>query len=132
MTDAAETAHTAGPLTADAHFAVREGGRTYIPVLRPGNDPVPLALVHRDVDGYGKGEGEANARLIIDAFNVATETGLTPRQLAEQRANMLAALKELVKKFERCAWAHGNTRSVIDIAVKPYLDVIAKAEGRAP
>lgn len=62
-----ETKFTPGPWVAASHFAQGEGGRTYIPVLRPGNDPVPLAVVHRDVDGYGKQEGEANAHLIAAA-----------------------------------------------------------------
>lgn len=61
--------HTATPWVAAAHFAERHGGRTYIPILRPGNDPVPLAVVHRDVDGYGRNEGEANAALIVTACN---------------------------------------------------------------
>jgi 5'-3' exonuclease len=38
----------------------------------------------------------ADAELISEAFNVATETGLTPRQLAEQRAELLEALKNLL------------------------------------
>jgi hypothetical protein len=59
--------HTPGPWIVGAHFAERLGGRTYIPILRPGNDPVPIAVVHRDVDGYGQGEGEANASLIAAA-----------------------------------------------------------------
>lgn len=35
----------------------------------------------------------ANARLIADAFNVATETGLTPRQLLSQRDALREALQ---------------------------------------
>ena len=61
------TESTPGPWVAATHFAERRGGRTYIPIVRPGNDPVPLAVVHRDVDGYGKAEGEANARLVAAA-----------------------------------------------------------------
>lgn len=38
---------------------------------------------------------EANADLIAEAFNVATETGLTPRQLAEQ----VKILRELCEIF---------------------------------
>lgn len=34
---------------------------------------------------------------IADAFNVHTETGLTPRQLAEQRAALLEALREAME-----------------------------------
>lgn len=35
---------------------------------------------------------EANAELINEAFNVANETGYTPGQLAEQKAELLEAL----------------------------------------
>jgi hypothetical protein len=59
--------HTPGPWVADMHFATRNGGRTWVPVLRPGNDPVPIAVVHVSVDGYGREESEANARLIAAA-----------------------------------------------------------------
>jgi len=38
------------------------------------------------------GEAEANARLIAEAGTVHHETGLTPRQLVEQRAELLEAL----------------------------------------
>lgn len=43
---------------------------------------------------------EANANLIAEAFNVATETGLTPRQLAEQRAELLEALIKLLAEYK--------------------------------
>ena len=42
--------------------------------------------------------------LVIEAGTVYHETGLTPRQLAEQRDELLASLKCMVDKFEgRCA-----------------------------
>lgn len=45
-------------------------------------------------------EGAAgDAALIAEAFNVAHETGLTPRQLAEQRERLLAALAKIEKWF---------------------------------
>lgn len=45
-------------------------------------------------------EQNANARLIIEAGNVANETGLTPRQLAEQRAELLSACERLLSDFK--------------------------------
>lgn len=43
----------------------------------------------------GDGElSEANARLIAEAGTVYHETGFSPRQLAEQRAELLAACEE--------------------------------------
>lgn len=47
------------------------------------------------VDGPQTDEREALARLIAEAGTVLHETGLTPRQLAEQRAELLEALKRL-------------------------------------
>lgn len=55
--------------------------------------------------------GEANAAFIAEAGTVAHETGLTPRQLADQRDELLAALKRTeciiadhVSGVERTAW----------------------------
>lgn len=45
---------------------------------------------------YDRDVTVANARLIAEAGTVATETGLTPRQLAEQRAELLEALQAMV------------------------------------
>jgi hypothetical protein len=39
---------------------------------------------------------EANAKLIAEAGTVANETGLTPRQLLEQRDELLFILKQMV------------------------------------
>lgn len=43
--------------------------------------------------GLFTGNGEADAALIAEAFNVANETGRTPRQLAEERAELVGALE---------------------------------------
>lgn len=77
----------------------------------------------------------ANARLIAEAGTVAHETGLTPRQLAEQRAELL----EVVKKF--IAWSeaeedHKGTTFWERVEMLRDLDdaaaaAIAKAEGAA-
>jgi hypothetical protein len=40
-------------------------------------------------------EFDANAQLIAEAGTVLHETGYTPRELAEQRAELLAALKKI-------------------------------------
>lgn len=45
-------------------------------------------------------QGEVNAQLIAEAGTVATETGLTPRQLAEQRQELLQALEECAGDLE--------------------------------
>lgn len=38
-------------------------------------------------------QAKRDAELIAEAFNVREETGLTPRQLVEQRAKMIVALE---------------------------------------
>lgn len=62
----------------------------------------------------------ANARLIAEAGTVATETGLTPRQLAEQRKELLEAAKDAVE-----AIADGDAQS----AINALSAAIAKATG---
>lgn len=44
----------------------------------------------------------ANAHLVIEAGTVAHETGMTPRQLAEQRAELLAALEMVRDADDDC------------------------------
>ena len=41
-------------------------------------------------------ESEANAKLIAEAGTVANETGYTPRQLANQKTELLEALKSII------------------------------------
>lgn len=41
------------------------------------------------------GTEHLDANTIVETFNVFTETGLTPRQLAEQRAELLEALEKV-------------------------------------
>lgn len=46
---------------------------------------------------------QANAQLIIEAGNVANETGKTPRQLAEENKELLEALQYAIKTIEAFA-----------------------------
>ncbi len=52
-----------------------------------------LAEIHEQA-GHPE-QGEANAHLMAEAGTVASETGLTPRQLAEQREELLEALERM-------------------------------------
>jgi pantoate kinase len=65
---------------------------------------------------------EANAELIAEAFNVATETGLTPRQLAD-------ALNEL-----RSYFTSGNDVPVerSTILAKDFWRIVNRATGATP
>lgn len=91
MTSAAK--HTAGPCTVDFHHTKDYAGRTHA-FVRAGSI-VPLAAVVLGVEGCSQEEGRANAHLIAEAFTVAHETGLTPRQLAGRCADLLETLKQI-------------------------------------
>lgn len=64
MTD--KVGHTVGPWYADFHNEQRNGGR-FITHILGGNQLVPIAAVPTGVEGYGREEGRANARLIASA-----------------------------------------------------------------
>ena len=71
-------------------------GAWYVEPSNPlivSNDDYQIArLIVKPVQG----EAEENASLIAEAGTVANETGLTPRQLADQRAELLAALQKII------------------------------------
>ena len=123
-----------GPCAPDSNF---DKGRMSIKTM----DGEKIALL------LGR-NAEANGKLIVEAFNVAHETGMSPRQLAErvkelergtleltqeymarsnkaaeQRAELLAALKD----------ARSNLLKLYvedDVVIKPITEAIAKVEGR--
>lgn len=88
-----------------------------------GNPVADCGFLFRSVD-----ERNANAALIAEAFNVAHETGLTPRQLAEQRAELLAICHELATALAQ------DTGIPLEQCVggpfKNYRRFIAKAEAK--
>ena len=76
-------------------------------------------------------EGAANATLIAEAGTVYHETGLTPRELAEQRRELLEALQKLVDYAElsdECHYGTVGTNFVREVC----LPVIARATGSQP
>lgn len=75
-------AHTLGPVCIetpmDEYWIVKANQQAYewYPLVTVDNAP--------DKDsGISMKEARANAELVMEAFNVATETGMTPRQLHE-------------------------------------------------
>lgn len=74
--------HTAGPAKVE-----RRAGQEFVSVC-----DFQIAMI---CDGDNK-HREANAELIAEAFTVAHETGLTPRQLAERCAKLEAALQTII------------------------------------
>jgi len=75
-------------------------------------------------------EAETNASLIAEAGNVYHETGLTPRQLAEQRGKLLSQLRIMCGKFEGCMgdWENPEFHDEYNAA----LAIIAKCEATKP
>jgi hypothetical protein len=57
--------HTPGPWFANTHHEKRDGGRFYVFVTADGL--VPVCAVGAGVEGFGREEGRANARLIAAA-----------------------------------------------------------------
>ena len=74
------------------------------------------------------GECEANANLIAEAGNVANETGLTPRELLEQRNELLEALKEMVRVAKN--YEVGDYSTSIYNAYELSESAINKANGK--
>jgi hypothetical protein len=79
----------------------------------------------RDKEGYLVAEfpvaGVADLRFCIEAREVAAETGLTPRQLADQRSELLKALQRIVQA--------DDDQTLDGDDIKAARAAIAKAEG---
>lgn len=77
-------------------------------------------------------EVSANATLCAEAGTVLHETGYTPRELAEQRAELLAALKAVNTELS-AAWDARilPATAVSGTTIQAMLAAIAKCEGGA-
>ncbi|OWK35209.1 hypothetical protein [Fimbriiglobus ruber] len=73
----------------------------------------------------GEGKTEANAHLIAEAGTIATDTGLTPRQLAEQREELLEALEDICTQLPADKYAFDSQRK----SLKKARAAIARARG---
>lgn len=95
MTDTAKP--TAGPWT--CMITSEFDGSPYVDdsvhSLSSDANPGDIICLSPERDGYTDSakQWEANARLIAEAGTVYHETGLTPRQLVEQRDGLLKALR---------------------------------------
>ena len=90
--------------------------------------PNPKAGLYWPAEGMGgiaPETQEANANLIAEAFNVTNDTGFTPRQLAEQRAELLEACKLINAQLP-------SDTLKSNPAIQAVRAAIAKAEGGAP
>lgn len=70
---------------------------------------------------YGEEESTANAKLTAEAFNVANETGKTPRQLANEN-------KMLIDAMERIKIVYDNIEDMAGLTARGVLDSIYGAE----
>ena len=93
-------AFTAGP--------AKVRGRT---VMNAHGVKIATATVHSGAKNFKTdAEAEANANLIAEAFNVAHETGLTPRQLAERCKELEGVLaRSAIAVAELCNGQHPDT-----------------------
>lgn len=81
-------------------FEHREGFSTVYVEARIGGGMVQEVAACGPTDA-GQYQQAANARLIAEAGTVHHETGLTPRQLVEQRDALEAALQKMLDAYER-------------------------------
>ena len=95
------------------------------------------AVHNWDEDRISWKNAEANASLWAEATNIATETGLSPRELADQNAELLAALEGLLHAatgFVNTARSENPALDpwpALDLAEKEANAAIAKAKGEA-
>lgn len=94
---------TSGPWTVDAsdEDAIEVVGTPAWGCERYGKRGRWSVCTLDDLMGDYPKEVKANARLIAEAGTVLHETGLTPRQLAEQRAELLEALCDCREALRR-------------------------------
>lgn len=104
-----ESKHTAGPAIVSGCIRDVSGDQLWCGAVEPsvaiGGYRGSIAHIQSaaQIGGISNDEAEANANLIAEAFNVAHETGLTPRQLANDlRAtrSVLAATREHITRLE--------------------------------
>jgi len=115
-----EHKHTPGEWVMDSsrvHTSIETNEGNHIALVSYGNVPME--------------EHRANARLIAEAGTVATETGLTPRQLADQRKELLEALEDLVCLAETAMHEANNDGAGYDVGgeLEAARAAIAKAKG---
>jgi hypothetical protein len=74
-------------------------------------------------------EAKANTALLVEAINTATETGLTPRQLAEVNRELVEALEKLTHMVMNIDGEHISWPSNSDSAIETAKSILARAKG---
>lgn len=93
--------------------------------IKIGEVGLPIGLLPVPLGGInGKGKQETNAKLISEAFNVANETGFSPRELAEQKAELLDIINSFVISDNDNIEFHNINQTALDSVhekLKKYL-----------
>lgn len=112
--------HTKGSFTRDIFNIKGEYKHGTITDERYGKctvyDEDKYAVASADQNKMGRSEQEAiaNAELITEAFNIASETGYTPRQLAEQKVRLLTNIIDLRNYLvSKLSEDHGDLKSIL-------------------
>jgi len=109
------TQHTPGPWVSDG---------PYVQVIHTPSvgNPFYKSVAETNCPLITPDEATANARLIAEAGTVASECGLSPRELLAQRDELLGALEEIVGNWDQ---GFGASNKAEDMARA----TIAKARG---
>lgn len=110
--------HTSGPWFADLLNERREGGRFYV-FITAKEQLVPICAVTSGVEGYGREEGRANARLIAAAPDLLKDGAFLADRLDELENDLLD--DEVARQF------HGHVAP----ALARFRAAIARATGEA-
>ncbi len=125
----AKAKHTLGPV---GQYALSDRYNDGIRIAVDFDKPAIATLKFGHQGYYDAKTTQANADVIWEAFNVATETGLTPRQIAEQRMELLEACKTLAVDCRMALngdWDKGDEG--FEASLEMLESVIAKATGDA-
>jgi len=135
--------------TSQSQGSVKTKTGTVVAVVPPKEDPMSLLPQGMKLDSWGLSRPRESYLVQVgkqtrlywpregtlmkiepaaSVLGIANETGLTPRQLAEQRAELLAALNGITKEFE--GLTTGIPALSASKAFKAAQVVIAKAEGK--
>ena len=86
------------------------GDRNLIAIMGDRGDVAYVANWYDDGSEAAKAEIAANAELIVEALNVATETGRSPRELADWQVKAVAVLTRMHEWMDEnmaCQCEHG-------------------------
>jgi hypothetical protein len=122
--------HTQGPVHVDAIGQIFVDGLGPQPRICMADSPAGKREWDKTVTAE---ESKANAALIADAFNVATESGMTPRQLASAHKAALLEIDMRVGGYQEQVAKLEAQRAELLAAFKRLMDICGEGgrKGRA-